>query len=1198
MDGRTISGKDLFSSWSAAASPVPKDSGLNSFDMFAIDLLHAELRLKLCDREDFTNTDFDGDCSFVSMAVPNLVTVVNEIERHSIWGNKPSWASLKSRCYWLIANFYLWRGRSSNNIRESRTAEEEGLSWIKKTKSCLRDNCPILTPHLGSPRRKQSVWKAITIESLTTFVFEVQAASVVVLAQEQFLKVTSKYTSFEAKVPLDQTDLGIFSSIGESLLERYTGDCEANFTELIDDFIATHGKQLYEKTSRNQKVDLSTDDSFRHWFDVLFPNVILETGADVVSLSNPCILTILVSCLRTKEENWSRIINLFVQFTLALFDRTNLLLVNLKLSTDRNATADSVSSSDSDDSQIDVVDNPQGHKKMERNADTVRLQQCTTLIPLLLTTILKVCKNGIPDDDKWNLAQSSDFIALLNSSLSFVANWFQNSQFMESDIGSQGADRDIYVAAQAIFRVVSPPTHSEETPQNGAVQRHVSKLFKIIISQQHALSMLSNDNGRNERLRQTRQQADLIAHVCCDLGVLLSQFPVHVVNGTMKRSIVFGDLTSKSPHLTHFAMFCDSLLWLWKGATGADGVSHMTSEKVCLERARSCPTFDAFSRERLRVPVATVIVGLCGSAASTSRLLDEKSNIEEQMTITEICDSDESVTEWLFGEDSTCDGKCEELLRVITHVVHCVNQVFGKIDEKEACSFAHVENYVTACGPCLPLVVARVVNQFASHLLLDCGDGKEGMPSSLWSDYTFGCRTVGHLLDAVLYKAYKCLHGFTLTCDVKESATLTANSGFSKGMPQFIPESKEAAAMLYRCITRAYSQGRRSPPKAALDAVSAALPAVKRSEKSKIIRTFLFSVDARNVTAEKLATVATQHTNDDANFSFVLDFDASRSDNSSCEECEDTIVRRGLVKLIAQGPLPRVQDSTNENEWRTCAQQAEEDLSTKFFAVLDHLCFGDVNDNECWFKGYQCLSMKADLIADRLGLSAGFARTPQFYATDRSRRARSTLDINDLEYFHEHEAMRSEQGWLRCLGNDLSVFVRYCWSSFSSLRLCSAEIGRLIDLSERGNDTEHNSKTKASAWKAIQSFLTTKDFVRWQEAWGGIFVASLRIAAYRCLSLSLLASYMKEDATPTDILFRSEVTEALGVSLYSEMMGSQSYGYPMSEMTTLRKRSLCMAAKSCFQYAMKLVDLDDQESNGRVTWDLCFMVGKVRRRLL
>jgi hypothetical protein len=81
----------------------------------------------------------------------------------------------------------------------------------------------------------------------------------------------------------------------------------------------------------------------------------------------------------------------------------------------------------------------------------------------------------------------------------------------------------------------------------------------------------------------------------------------------------------------------------------------------------------------------------------------------------------------------------------------------------------------------------------------------------------------------------------------------------------------------------------------------------------------------------------------------------------------------------------------------------------------------------------------------------------------------------------------------------------------------------------------------------------------------------------------------KEKVESDDKILNSEICEAIGVALYSRMMASQNYGYPMHTMSEDRKRNIATAAKVAFERAANGI----QEDESQETWDLTFMVGKV-----
>jgi hypothetical protein len=681
--------------------------------------------------------------------------------------------------------------------------------------------------------------------------------------------------------------------------------------------------------------------------------------------------------------------------------------------------------------------------------------------------------------------------------------------------------------------------------------------------------------------------------------MLFSQNLFRVVGDNAKRSFLFCRPNSCEPATAQLAEFINSLLWLWKVASSADA-GNPSINRVSAGFGHLGSYVDKFGRERLRIPIAAAIIGLCGSAATTDRLRvsnQDSGNAEssgDQIGLTEFVDSDASAADWSQeDDDETWEERKRrmELLRVISQAVHCIDNVFGKIDENEVVDFLHVKGYVTNSGPILPLVVSRVLNALANHLIVVFAEEEQSQP--LRSDYPFGTRTIGLLLDSMLHRVYRYLHGFTLTHSSENKEASQPTSGTSRRQ-DYAPESVEAAAMLYRCILRAYSQGRKSPPKSALDTVLRALPEVQESEQSKAIRKYLFAAD-RQPSGKYIVNLLRQQSNWEATFSSMGLVDARKDMARAHVEDEDeaVAVRRGVSHLLAQGPLPQYQESGDENDIRESSALAEDELSRKFLAIVDDLCFGRTDDCEGWHKASQCLIDKADLIADRLGLSEGFARNKSFYIKERLGLPLACMDIVQLVSAQDRETTLKEEGWLRSLGTDLSLFVRYSWSSFNSLKTCSTEVGKTLKAlleNDSGANDDEDVVFVARVWKEINDLYHKEDFVGWQQAWGGLFVSSLRSMACRCLCLALYVLY-KSDSSERDNLLLSDTTELLATLLYSDLMGSQMYGFPLHTMTSYRKREAAECSLACFERTLEVIT---EHETGRFTWDLVFMTGKVR----
>lgn len=1160
--GRETLSETLLPCWSLTPRLVPREARLKPCEIFALDLLHAELRLKQCESAETLDCGFDGDINFVSTVVPKLLGIsdklANELEADDVLD------ALRIRCSWLSANFFLWRRGLTTNLAESREAEAEGLKLIEDTRRCLNTSTVslLLTPHLISPQRKGQHWRYISDKTLQTCADEIQAASIVLQAQEQFFRATDKFAGLEEATNLGEEDFRVLFAIGQSLLERYCGPVDAvdaKYAELIDDILESFNPS-------------EPDETIQHWLDGCFPDERVRTAGPLKRLSlAPSILMILVTCLSVEPDQSISIA--------LLFARLGLSVIALSESTARRHEGGKPgfrdnSSDPGDDLEYGIPEN-------SMNAGEARLQQYAGLLEWLLITIRAIIETDMEHDTVVAfVTNTAEFSSLLCRSLEYVGGYGQT----ELDESLATSDLDLYRATQSLFKTVEASLSGQTEASQEIVSMYWWGSAEVLLSQRIVLSKMPKPKGtigRADWYRKQRSRADLIAAVCCDVGLLLSRHLVSVSSTAVKPPSMFHD----SEHVS-MPLLCSTLLWYWKISSNASGADE--SDKNATSGAVS---FDKFGRERLRVPVAAAMIAVCGSACSTTRALDGPVPL-----LNDFYDSDASSSKCTKSSDEN-DGN---VLKVLSWAIHCACNVFGRVGEGDAVNYGYLPEYIqNPAGPPLPLVVVRVLNMFASCLLVNFSENPEaenGAP--IWSEYPFGTRTVGTLLDSMLYKAYKCLHGFTLTNAIESNDTAgTQLKAFSE--KSYPPESTTAVADLYRCIMRAYGHGRRTPPKVALDFVSAALPTVKEDEQGTAIRSFLFSSHVGERDFGRIIGLVTKRGEWDSNIQELFGIDSVALNESFTDEDHDevTAVRRGLSNLIAQGSLPRYQESGDSKEIRSSCSKTEKELSKKFFAIVENMCFGRLLDSEGWFKASQCLTMRADLIADRLGLSRGFTRSRNFGAPRGRSPPLSTISLADLELKQEKEARLSEESIVHTLGDDLSVYLRHCWSSFESLRACAEEVG-LQYREDKESDDSLEDRYHTAVWWQLRSLFTKKDFSSWQAGWGGLFVSSLRIMAHRCLTLALYSSY-KGAPEEDNLLVRAEIMESLGVSLYTELMGSQSYGFPMREMTAYRKRKYAEAALTCFERSIETSKQLGNEggAEGRVVWDISFVAGKCHEKI-
>lgn len=1210
----------------------PTTAGVhNSLEGFALDILHGEMILKQCDRYSPIHVTFDDDCNLISLLVPALHRACSELEGvlekkenelTDIW--KKRFAVVRIRCHWLLAGFYLWRSRITQVVGEAQMAEEEGIAFIEKTLNDFHSPYTqkeqvILTPHLVSPGRTEPHWKEISVASLTKYRDEIQASSVVSIAREKFQDMIAGIIreNLDKEMPNDvATDHAhAFAEIGETLFNRYRakyGDIEAKHSELVADFLASHGNDIVPSSGEYEQ-------KRSEQVTCLIP--LEPVGFDELqTMSNPSILSMLIVCMNMKSTNQYNVMQLLLHLVFATKDMHEALIqqINDAKATRRGDVDDDFSDSDDDSMMSDASGD---RKASNKNMDEKRAIQCGHFVSLLVDKIRYSFSRILSDIERKRFI-ADDSHNLIRCTLDLSSRWFETTakSFSPEDL----ADLSIFQSVGALI-----PTFCESlsTIERKMVDTHYMEfLVKIMIRHRHILAGLVQNHGdrstRTAKQRLCLKRAAYITSVAIEIGMLLSENLGNVNNLVLRPSdVVAGiskdDMTPTNSHQqskAEWIYFIDSILWLWNYSSQnlVDNPGNGGTTPVC-------SPFDRPIIAYLRVPIAAAVVGICGAAAfSKFQSASPHDKIEDPLSLLEFYDSDASANDMLSDDEGQDEvqQKRKELLRVICHAVQCVSLVLDKIDDKGALSISS-KIQCKGLGPLFPLVASRTLNHFADSLLRNFVDDSRDIPD-LWSvGYPTASRTTGEILDSNLHKVYRWLHGFVL---VGEKAHLQATGkDLASSTAPIVDlavkdcklENVAAAAQLYRCIVRAYSGGRRSPPKKALELVSNALPPLEDSEKSTTLRRFLFDTDGSYFSFEQISRLVTKEVEWDHPFSSIQkqlcinEDEARNSQQVASEEVEVVMrVRRGILSELAGGQLPLngnenvkgKSDQTPDDD-RLVAVKNEEEIAKKFDAIVDDLCLGDTTNSEGWYRAAQCLNTKAELIADRLGLRLGFARNKDFAIPSPQPRSVRGIELELLQQEQETEDTMLNSSCIHYFGDDLSLFAKFSWASFESLRAFADEIGRRCQGLTFSDGPNNGKLSQGAIWKRIESYYGNGDFLSWQEAWGGIFVFALRTLAVRFISVSLYLLQSKIVPTSEEKILQSELCESLGIILYTSLMGSQNYGYPMRPMGLKRKRDLARTARICFQAAVDVVVVptktDGASDEDHATWDLLFMVGKV-----
>eukprot|EP00977_Amphora_coffeiformis_P014319 scaffold3967_cov179-Amphora_coffeaeformis.AAC.1 len=1159
---RTRSYQGLTLSWSTRDLQVP--AVMAADQIWALDLLHAELRFKRCDREEHQyvtdGVDFDSDANIVEVLLPMLGTLLKQTPNTSI--PLQEWNALQVRYHWLVAGYYLWRSRISHDVAESREAEREGLGLIKDIIRLMGEFkiTRVRTPHLEGIGRPGEIWKELSVASLTAFQNKVQASSVVLKAQEQFIDAVSNLADKEGD--LVENEVQRFVSIASYLLERYSSpvdSSDSNYVELLDDFMGVHGTSTFS---------FSLDDgamAMRQWFESVVPTHLIDREV-LKSMTEPCILSILLSCSQLHGKS-NQILCLLVNLIRTLERYQQKFLESTK--GDRRYLED--------DPHADAMSDDFSMMSDDEGPDLGGLSTLfgyARLLGLLVESLETVFeKTDAPT--KAEFLSSSDLTNAVGEIFKFCANLpsvagRNNSSVQEAFETS--ATQFILERMTSLLKTLDGALSDSSTQRK---RLHVGGLVSVLMRQDESLkTLLKAPSHQKTRLSWKSQMTSLareIGYACLSLGYLFSDDLARVEDGNLIPSPLLKEAGIPIERLK------SALLSLF----------HFSRSKFK----------DVGVQDLLLSPVAAALIGFCGSASFTN----PKGEIG--VTLTDFVDSDESAAEWCEDEEDEDEdqSKYGQILRVVTQIVQLVQLTIGTTEDRQISKYPWFKGYVTEHGPLLPLIACRVLS-FCSDTLLKEFPGDEdsgvGLKSSLWSEYSVGTRKVGTLLDSLLYKVYRCLYGFNLSSSADIHKDGTSTLAIESNQTMILPEGVRAAAQLYRCVMRASGFGRKTVPKTALDTIQAALPEFEGSSRAQKLRECLFDAKSDGFDLKGLVSVAQKASSWETYFKDVSEcLEISSYDDEASIDDESSLIRQGIAHLIAQGPLPHYQESP-DTDARVESASVENELARKFDALLFELSYGNGANCKNWVKAAQCCWTKADMIADRIGKQKKFVHCPDFVVKGPMPCHPEGRALSDLVARQEQEDGLRLVGWTEIMGHDLSVFMDHCWSSLESLKDCS----RALETQFKSS-TDHIEEMSDSiqTYEEVTRLFRNKEFDMWQHSWGGLFVSSLRILARRCMAIALYVSYKELDRTiePGDNRLSAEICESLGTFMYSEVSGSQIYGYPMRSLTQNRKRKFADLAATFYGEALSLQKNRPPKDKATVSadWDILFMIGKCHEKI-
>jgi len=339
-------------------------------------------------------------------------------------------------------------------------------------------------------------------------------------------------------------------------------------------------------------------------------------------------------------------------------------------------------------------------------------------------------------------------------------------------------------------------------------------------------------------------------------------------------------------------------------------------------------------------------------------------------------------------------------------------------------------------------------------------------------------------------------------------------------------------------------------------------------------------------------------------------FDVSDSNSSSNDDDQQDsieLLRRGVAHELAKGEIADLESPSTEDDQglsieRESTQRHELNLYQNFRAVLNDLCYRP-NNVEGWVKLSECIGFKAEDICDRIVRIQDPYDPSEFCLTDKSKSEQpAMMTLDQFKQAQEEEFQVSQTNWKPFIGIDLLIYMKYPWSNLSSLEAFAKELGSSISsvdstMDEGSNTEEGQDNSEHLCWKEIQSKFEEGKYVEWANSWAGMYVTALRTMRLKALLVArYLAKKNKGDSHAT--MHPSEVCEDVGTALYSEIMASTVYGYPIHPMLGFEKRRIAERCNFYFQEAVELsTSTDYTQKCQTVSHELHFMIGKCYEKI-
>lgn len=1112
---------DSDSSWYGNEEP----NGMNEkciYETIAVNLLSAELRLKRTSKRENAT-----DAQTLASAIPTLLKFVTLLPTEGKGDQMRTSIELSCRCHWLGCEYYFWLSRSSNDSLVSVDAERLGLECLVKAQTVLSSNggsaIEILTPHLVAPHREGRYWSVLSVETLSAYNEELQSSSVVSRARSEFVAL-GQTLQIDSSVDYNAK----LTTIGIDLFDWYCkgdGTSKGSFIEIVNDFIVQH-QDLLGRTKPTPTSTTNAKDWLGkfYWGEALWncvPSSLDAGSAHLASAasSRPSICQVFVCSLLATREHAPSTLVVFAQLALAALQMRARLDVVAEKSVGGEVKERVESELESSNAQQDELLLTAANYFFDKLIDLLNYQDISIVGAEAIDALREVAYASV------NALPSRD----------------QSYPSLTKFHYIQSLSRCVF-ALRLRKQELETIVRDVECTYFATLVKEYTSLTTAYLR----LALSDKDKRTKSCQTQLSRTADFVAHVENELAECLSLNPTTInSDGTLILSPLIKAIgptqdTGRTDYVPVVKLY-QSALWFWKHGT-------KKSDKVDVIRLR------------LLKPTAALIASLCGAFGVSVG----SSQSDENDGFSDYFDSDDSVN-GSFLRDVEKDNNI--ILRQLKQLVQCISLVYSVGEKSVGYEYAPFMSPSNEHGPFLHLVVLRVLSSISDNLF-------HLFSQDIWNDqYPYGARSCGIALDSMLASVYRTVYGISLICQT-QTGTDSSND------TAHLPESLDSAARLFRCVKRLYR--RKTLPVRALELIDKVLPPSQETPVNAAIRTFMF--DGNSDT--ELCQCAHEPP---GNFpEWILNVS---QDNQQVSESESDRLRKLVSSELAKGSISQLDssqvssdgDDSGLTEERELTRSHELSLYNKFRVLLDDLSVNPSNI-ENWVVLSETCGFKADIIIDRLVTIKEPFNLSKFRPQSSSMKAFSaTMELDDLKQSQLQELNESLSNWIPFLGNDLSVYMQYPWSSFTSLQACAKDIESKLNADD------------SSVFKELEIKFKEGNFVSWANSWAGMFVLALRKMKIRSL---LVARYLAKKNKQNGELHPSDISEDLGTALYVDLVGSTRYGYPIRAMSDYEKREVAQSAKSFFEETIALSTSTDFSCKCEtVLWENQFMIGKCYEKI-